>query len=119
MQKISKGSKKYANGSNVIDWIEKLLLTPITDHRKFVSHWILSRYLINVKRTNPEKAYTILKDWSIRCNRVEALSPSVREFDIRIRYDIKEAVKNVKASIGKNLLSEMNKELYSMLFITT
>ncbi len=67
---------------------------------------------------NPEKAYAILKDWSIRCNRVEPLSPSVREFDIRVRYDIKEAVKNGKVPIGKNLLSEMNKELYAMLFIT-
>jgi hypothetical protein len=32
-----------------INWIERLLQTPIADHRKFVSHWILSRYLINVK----------------------------------------------------------------------
>ena len=109
-------AKRYNNSSRTTDWIEKLLWTPITGHRKFASHWILSRYLINVKHITANDAYTTLKDWSIRCNEVETLSPSAREFDIRIRYDIKEAVKNRKVPIGKNLLREMNKELYQTCF---
>lgn len=60
--------------------------------------------------------YAILKDWSMRCNEVKALLPSAREFDNRIRYDVREAVKNGKAPIGKNLLKEMNEELYSLFF---
>jgi hypothetical protein len=52
----------------------------------------------------------------MRCNEVKALSPTVREFDKRIRYDINEAVKDCKVPIGKKLLKEMNKELYDKLF---
>jgi Primase X len=110
--------KKYnVSSSSSIDWLEeKILQTQIPDHRKFASHWILSRYLINVKHMNPDETYTVLKDWSMRCNGVKALSPSTTEFDKRIRYDIKEAVKTGKAPIGKKLLGEMNKELYALIF---
>jgi len=109
--------KKYNSSGRSINWIEeKILQTPISDHRKFVSYWILSRYLINVKHMNPDEAYTVLKDWSMRCNGVEALSPSKTEFDKRIRYDIKDAVKTGKAPIGRNLLEQMNKDLYATSF---
>jgi Primase X len=93
-----------------------LLHTPIADHRKFVSHWILSRYLINVKHINPDQAYAIMKDWSLRCNEIMPLSPSVREYDNKIRNDIKEAIKSGKAPIGDKLLKDMNNELYKMVF---
>ena len=118
LQKLNKKRKKYnVSSSSSIDWIEeKILQAQISDHRKFVSHWILSRYLINVKHMNPDEAYAVLKDWSMGCNGVKALSPSTTEFDKRIRYDIKEAVKTGKAPIGKKLLEEMNKDLYAMLF---
>jgi hypothetical protein len=49
-----------------INWIGRLLHTPIADHRKFVSYWILSRYLVNIKHTNPDQAYSIMKDWAMR-----------------------------------------------------
>jgi Primase X len=120
LQKVSRKKSKMYNkssgSSSDIEWIEKLIQTPIPDHRKFASHWILSRYLINVKHMTTNDAYAILKDWSIICNGVEALLPSARDFDMRLRYNIKEAVKNGKAPIGKNLLRAMNKQLYSMLF---
>jgi hypothetical protein len=73
-------------------------------------------YLINVKHINPDQAYAIMKDWSVRCNEIRPLSPSVREFDKKIRNDIKEAIKNGKASIGENLLKDMNNELYRIVF---
>jgi hypothetical protein len=44
------------------------------------------------------------------------LSPSVREFDNKIRNDIKEAIKSGKASIGDKLLKDMNNELYTIVF---
>ena len=49
---------------------------------------------------------------------MKALSPTIQEFDSIIRYDIKEAVKSGKAPIGKELLKDMNKELYAKLFST-
>jgi Primase X len=114
LQKMNKKGKKYNNSSSnsSINWIEILLRTPISDHRKFVSYWILSRYLVNVKHMDPNEASAVLKDWSLKCNELEPLLPSTRDFDKRIRDGIKEAVKSGKAPIGKNLLKVMNKELY-------
>jgi hypothetical protein len=110
--------KKYNSAITSIsfNWIERLLHTPITDHRKFVIYWILSRYLINVKHNNPDQAHAIIKDWSLKCNEIRPLSPSVREFDTIIRNDIKEAIKIGKASIGEKLLKDMNNELYRIVF---
>jgi hypothetical protein len=115
---MKKKAKKYNSAITSIsfNWIERLLHTPITDHRKFVIYWILSRYLINVKHMNADQAYAIMKDWTMRCNEMEHLSPSVREFDTIIRNDIKEAIKSGKASIGDKLLKDMNNELYETLF---
>jgi hypothetical protein len=115
---MKKKAKKYNSAitSISINWIERLLHTPITDHRKFVSYWILSRYLINVKHMNADQAYAIMKDWAMRCNEIRPLSPSVREFDNKIRNDIKEAIKSGKAPIGEKLLKDMNNELYKMMF---
>jgi hypothetical protein len=114
---MKKKAKKYNNTNIIINWIERLLHTPIADHRKFVSHWILSRYLINVKHINPDQAYAIMKGWSLRCNEISPLSPCFREFDNKIRNDIKEAIKSGKAPIGEKLLKDMNSELYNMVFL--
>ena len=120
LQSMNKERKrKHSNNNNrSIDWIEMLLQTPIPDHRKFTSYWILSRYLINIKHLDPDEAYAIMKDWLLKCNELERLSPSLREFDTRIKNDIKEAAKSGKAPIGKELLKDMNKELYAKLFST-
>jgi hypothetical protein len=125
LQSMNKDNRKrkYNNNdssshSGSINWIEMLFQTPIADHRKFVSYWILSRYLINIKHANPDEAYAIMKEWSLKCNELEQLSPSIRVFDTRIKNDIKEAAKSGKAPIGKELLKDMNKELYAKLFST-
>jgi hypothetical protein len=44
------------------------------------------------------------------------LSPSVRDFDNKIRKDIKQALKNGKAPIGEKRLKDMKYELYKMMF---
>jgi Primase X len=126
LQRMNKDNRKrrynnnYYNNSRSgsIDWIEMLLRTPISDYRKFASYWILSRCLINIRHVNPDEAYAIMKEWSLNCNELEQLSPSIRDFDRRIRNDIREAVKSKKAPIGKELLKDMNKELYAKLFST-
>jgi hypothetical protein len=104
---IKKKINKYSSTTSIgIDWIERLLHTPIADHRKFVSYWILSRYLINIKHMNSDQAYAIIKTWSLKCHELRPLSPSVREFDNKIRNDIKKALKSGKASIGEMLLKK-------------
>ena len=48
----------------------------------------------------------------------EEVDKLIREFDMRVKNDIKEAAKSGKAPIGKELLKDMNKELYAKLFST-
>jgi hypothetical protein len=105
--------RKIAN----IDWIDNLLKEkPLKDSRKFVCYWILSRYLINIRHITPEESYHIIMDWLEGCNKLEPLSPSRRDFERLVNGDIKQAQKNGKAPIGKQLLKEMNNELYAILF---
>jgi len=98
-------------------WIDNLLKEkPLPDFRKFACHWILSRYLINVRRLSPGESYSVIIDWLQKCDKLEPLSPSLSEFERRVKHDIKEAVKHEKVSIGKQLLRDMNKELHAILF---
>ena len=109
----AKGQKKTASIS--WGWIEDLLNKPLPDFRKFVSHYILSRYLVNVKQLSQEEAYSVVIDWLIRCNKIETLHPPLREFGKRVLYDAKEASRSQKLPIGKNLLRDMNNDLYALL----
>jgi hypothetical protein len=95
--------------------LEKLLHTPIPDHRKFVCYWLLSRYFINVKHLGYEQAYAAMKNWLCKCNEAERLSPSTRVFDTLVKNDVKDAQKGGKFPIGERKLKEMNEELYKTL----
>ena len=44
--------------STTIVWIEKLLQTPIDDHRKFAVWRILAPYLINIRKCSVDEAFT-------------------------------------------------------------
>jgi len=112
-KKAESSGRRIAN----IHWIDILLKeNPLADFRKFVCHWILSRYMINVRRLTPEESYSAIMDWLRKCNRIQQLSPSLHEFERRVKYDITEALRCGKAPIGKQLLKVMNKELHAILF---
>ena len=49
--------------STKIWWIERLLQTPIDDHRKFVVWRILAPYLINIRKCPADEACNIMRDW--------------------------------------------------------
>ena len=95
--------------------LEKLLQTPIPDHRKFVCYWLLSRYLINIRHLGYEQAYAAMKNWLCKCNEAGRLSPSPIAFNTLIKNDIKDAQKSGKLPVGEKLLKEMNEELYKIL----
>jgi hypothetical protein len=54
-------------------WIERLLKTPIPDHRKYCIWRILAPYLINVKYLTFEEAFDIIDKWLYKCNDLEEL----------------------------------------------
>lgn len=100
-----------------IDWIDDLIKEkPLRDSRKFACYWIMSRYLVNVRHISCEQSYSVIMEWLRRCNELQSLMPSYRDFDRLVKYNIKQAERNGKVPIGKELLYEMNKELYLALF---
>jgi hypothetical protein len=44
------------------DWIEKILQTPMDDHRKFIVWMVLPQYLVNIKKMSYEQAEVIIND---------------------------------------------------------
>jgi hypothetical protein len=57
-----------------IDWIERLLETPIEDHRNYCLWTILVPYLLNVKHLSEEDAFKVLIEWLQKCNHLRRLS---------------------------------------------
>jgi Primase X len=51
-----------------VDWIERLLQTPLLEHRKYCIWRILAPYFINVKHLSFEDSYDKIYQWLDRCN---------------------------------------------------
>jgi hypothetical protein len=56
-----------------IDWIERLLQTPLLEHRKYCIWRILTPYFINVKYLSIDDSYDKIYQWLERCNELKAL----------------------------------------------
>jgi Primase X len=104
---------------NFIPWIEKLLKTPISDHRKYSIWRILAPYLINVKSLSFDGAFNIIDKWLNRCDELKSL-----DFDseLKINCCLINAIDRGYLPISldnlekepKTLKTE-NRELYDML----
>jgi hypothetical protein len=75
-------------------WIEHLLQTPIVDYRKHTIYLVLAPFLIVIKRLSLEKSYSIIKDWIVKCNRIEMLKPSIEYFDNKIKAAINNSIQS-------------------------
>ncbi len=105
----------YNNNSNnnkCIHWIEKLLQTPLADHRKECIWRILAPYLINVKKLSYEESFAILIDWLDKCSKVHRLFFNPRS---KIKQDLTDAIKTRYYPIGLTKLYSTDKELYNFL----
>jgi hypothetical protein len=108
--RMLKSRDNISKKTDRILWIEKLLQTPLEDHRKYCLLHILVPYLVNVKRLPPEDVSRVVSSWLSICNMVKPLDfdPS-REIKNRIRY-----VRDFKPmSLAK--LQRENYELYRIL----
>jgi Primase X len=56
-----------------IDWIERLLQTPLPEHRKYCIWRILAPYFINVKHLSFDESYNKIYHWLERCSELETL----------------------------------------------
>jgi hypothetical protein len=73
-------------------WIEKLLETPITDHRKHTIDLVLAPFLIVIKGLSFEESCSVIKDWIVKCNKIEMLKPSIEYFGSRIKAAINNSI---------------------------
>ncbi len=61
--------KSYSNtclrytGANTIQWIEKLIQTPLADHRKYAIWRVLISYLYNIKNLLVDDIVNIIENW--------------------------------------------------------
>jgi hypothetical protein len=84
-QNNNQHQQKYYN-NNSIDWIEKLSLIGIEDHRKKAIDIIFVPYFILVKKLSNEETISKITEWLQKCN-------SIRTLDFDIRYRINAAIK--------------------------
>ncbi len=93
-----------------IVWIEKLLQTPIADHRYYCLWHILIPYLVNIKRLPNNEIISILTEWLDKCNKLNQVRWKYpRRIEEQLKY-----VKNYPPISLENLKKE-NFELYNLL----
>jgi hypothetical protein len=115
MQKLLSNRNKNVKVDNRhYEWIEYLLQTPIEDFRKLVVDLILSPYLINIKKLSYEDSYTYIKNWLDKCNDLKRLD-NYRNFDYRISYALKNALKKQIPPMSFITLKENYKDLYFLI----
>lgn len=108
-----KASVKFAEAHNHVVWIEKLLQTPIQDHRKYCIWRIFGPYLLNVRGMSYEQAFNIIREWLDRC------SQQKRRLDFYPKSKINEGLKGVAKKgyfpvrLGK--LKTENNRFYNLL----
>ena len=108
--KKRKQNSDSINKSNKIAWIDKLLETPIPDHRYFCLWHILIPYLVNIKVLSENEVVSVLTEWLDKCNKVKK---------VKWRYPqrIKEQLRYDKGypPISLENLKKENFELYKIL----
>jgi hypothetical protein len=119
MEELRKQEKKHTKfqmtvsknqeRTNTIKWIEKGILEhPLLDHRKFIIWRILSPYLLNIRRLPKEEAYSVMKEWLDKCDKLEKLNFNPK---IKIKDGLKAATKGY-FPISMEKLKEENRQLY-------
>jgi Primase X len=104
---ISKNQER----TNTIKWIEKgILEQPLPDHRKYIIWRILSPYLLNVKKLPKEEAYSVMKEWLDKSDKIEKL---IFNSKIKIKDGLKGASKGY-FPISMEKLKEENRQLYDL-----
>ena len=103
---------KSQEHTNTIKWIEKgILEQPLSDHRKYIIWRILSPYLLNVRKLPKEQAYSVMKEWLDKCDKVEKLNFNPK---IKIKEGLRGASKGY-FPISMEKLKEENRQLYELI----
>jgi Primase X len=98
--------------SNSIHWIETLLQTPIEDYRKNAIALILAPYLINIRKISYDDAFSIIREWLTKCNKLRHLDSN---FDYRIKSSLYTAMRKQTLPMRLDTLEKKNRELHRLL----
>jgi hypothetical protein len=100
--------------TTIIPWIQKLLQTPINDHRKFAIRIIIAPYLITTRGLDYNQSFEIIKDWVYnKCNKVQRLNP--RDFNHIIKEALNRSINQNWRPISFDKLKKQNLALCSMI----
>ena len=101
---------QQSNYNHTIQWIEKLLQTPIADYRKLAIWRIFVPYLLNIRGLSPDDIYSIISEWLDECNQL-------RRLNFNSNHRIKSALNNSRdfLPISCDKLKVENKGLYNLL----
>jgi hypothetical protein len=106
----TKKSPNQNKSSSRIDWIERLLQTPIEDQRKYCMWRIIGPYLLNVKHISEAETAKTMKIWLDLCNNIKKL-----DFEPKIKiYGIIKGNKGFKP-ISYTKLKDENETLWLFL----
>jgi hypothetical protein len=113
-QRFSRYSSRSTSttSNSVILWIEKLLQTPIEDHRKITVSLILTPYLVNIKKLPYDESYNIINGWLDKCNSLRRLDSG---FSLRIKHALENAIKTGYKPMRFENLKKRNMALYHTL----
>ncbi len=108
--KYSTNRNSQNNNLIRIDWIEKLLKTPIEDYRKDCLWRIIGPYLLNFKNLSELQASKMMEQWLDECNKL-------RQLDFEPKTKIYSIIKGNKGykPISFAKLKEENKDLFFLL----
>jgi Primase X len=100
------------NKTDTIQWIEKLLQTPIADHRKYALWRIVIPYLFNVRKLEDSEIIGMVQVWLDKC-------AAARQLDFNSKYLVRQyirnRIKNHYLPIGISKLSTENQDLFSII----
>lgn len=106
----SSNRKNQSGNVPKIDWIEKLLQTPIQDYRKDCLWRIIGPYLLNVKNLSELQSSKVMEDWLEKCSKQRML-----DFEPKTKiYSIIKGNKGYKP-ISYSKLKEENKDLFLLI----
>ncbi len=98
--------------NDTIFWIEKLLITPISDFRKNATNLILAPYLVNIKKLSYQQSFDILTDWLKICDSFKKLDFNR---DYLVKYALTTAIQKRIPPMKLVTLMDRNLELYNIL----
>jgi hypothetical protein len=111
-KEISKYHSNTTRTSNSIQWIDRLLQTPIEDYRKNAVSLILAPYLINIRKMSVIDTFSIIEEWLNKCASLRALDSN---FTYRVKYALDTAVDSGIPPMKFDTLKQKNRLLYDKL----